>query len=152
MAYSTVKSLISKAKKNPDFVAEIYSKPNMATLKYDIVSKVINQLISKDTFIDNCDQVLELVYEQDERARMLVHRNRQDVYLINKTDVNKIVKEMGLRYRKVKHIANTANSTTGKILRQQWAIRFLDKYHKDRVYLNLDETFLGMSDFRRMKW
>ena len=59
---------------------------------------------------------------------------------------------MGLRYRKVKHIANTANSTTGKILRQQWAIRFLDKYHKDRVYLNLDETFLGMSDFRRMKW
>jgi hypothetical protein len=61
VAYSTVKSLISKAKKNPDFVAEIYSKPNMATLKYDIVSKVVNQLISKDTFIDNCDQVLELV-------------------------------------------------------------------------------------------
>ena len=28
----------------------------------------------------------------------------------------------------------------------------LDKDHKQRVYLNIDETWLGMSDFRRMKW
>ena len=28
----------------------------------------------------------------------------------------------------------------------------LDKDHKARVYLNIDETWLGMSDFRRMKW
>ena len=28
----------------------------------------------------------------------------------------------------------------------------LDKEHKTRVYLNIDETWLGMSDFRRMKW
>ena len=62
------------------------------------------------------------------------------------------MRQMGLRYRKVKHIANTANSTTGKIVRQQWAIQFIEKYHKDRIYLNLDETWLGMSDFRRMKW
>ena len=28
----------------------------------------------------------------------------------------------------------------------------LKKDHKSRVYLNIDETWLGMSDFRRMKW
>ena len=83
---------------------------------------------------------------------MLMKKNRRERCLINKTDVNKIIRNMGLRYRKVKHIANTANSISGKILRQQWAIRFIEKYHKDRIYLNCDETWLGMSDFRRMKW
>ena len=28
----------------------------------------------------------------------------------------------------------------------------LDKDYKNKIYLNIDETWLGMSDFRRMKW
>ena len=28
----------------------------------------------------------------------------------------------------------------------------LERDHKSRVYLNIDETWLGMSDFRRRKW
>ena len=28
----------------------------------------------------------------------------------------------------------------------------LAKDHKERVWLNIDETWLGMCDFRRMKW
>jgi hypothetical protein len=62
------------------------------------------------------------------------------------------MKDLGMSFRKVKHIANTANSTTSKILRQQWALAFLKSDKENRVYLNLDETWLGMSDFRRMKW
>jgi hypothetical protein len=62
------------------------------------------------------------------------------------------MKKQGLRYRKVKHIANSANSNTSKIVRQNWALNFLKSDRQDRVYLNLDETWLGMSDFRRMKW
>ena len=147
MAYSSVNKLVSKARKNPKFVAEIFDKPDMETLKYDIISKFVNELITQDAFIDSCDQVLEKIYASDERAKMLIKRNRRERFLIMRTDVNKVMRQMGLRYRKIVHIANTANSTTGKILRQQWALRFLDRYSKDRVYLNIDETFLGMSDF-----
>ena len=28
----------------------------------------------------------------------------------------------------------------------------LEKDHKSKIYLNIDETWLGMSDFRRRKW
>ena len=57
-----------------------------------------------------------------------------------------------MRYRKVRHVANSANSATSKVVRQHWALAFLKSYKNNRVYLNLDETWLGMSDFRRMKW
>ena len=113
-----------------------------------MITKVIEELIAKDTFIDSCEQVLESVYASDERAKMLVHRNRRDTYLVTKTDVNKVMRQLGLRYRKVNHIANTANSTTGKILRQQWARRFLDSYQEDRIYLNIDETWVSISTGR----
>ena len=62
------------------------------------------------------------------------------------------MKDQGLRFRKVSHIANTANSTISKIIRQKWALAFIQSDKTDRVYLNLDETWLGMSDFWRMKW
>ena len=67
-------------------------------------------------------------------------------------DVRKVMKDLDFRYRKVKHIANSANSNTSKILRQHWALAFLQSDRENRVFLNLDETWLGMSDFRRMKW
>ena len=72
--------------------------------------------------------------------------------MITQSDVNRVMRELGMRYRKVNHIANSANSTTSKILRQQWALAFLASDSKDRVFLNLDESWLGISDFRKMKW
>jgi hypothetical protein len=117
ISYSAVKSLISKAKKNPEIIAEIFSKPTIKSLKFEIISKVVNELISKDSFIDSCDFVLEKIYESDDRAKMLMKNNRRKRFLVNSTDVNKVMRQMGLKYRKVKHIANSANSTTGKIVR-----------------------------------
>ena len=58
-----------------------------------------------------------MVYETDERASMIVNKGRRDKYLITKADVNQVMKKMGLRYKKIIHIANTANSTSSKILR-----------------------------------
>ena len=58
----------------------------------------------------------------------------------------------GMRYRKVKHIPLGTNTDRNLILRQRYVMAVLKKDHKSRVYLNIDETWLGMSDFRRMKW
>ena len=60
--------------------------------------------------------------------------------------------EKGMKYRKVKHVPLGANTDRNMILRQRWVMAVINKDHKFRVYLNIDETWLGMSDFRRMKW
>ena len=89
----------------------------MEALKYEIIEKVVNQLCLEDAFIDSCEQVLEKIYETDDRAKMIVNKSRHDKYLIQKSDVNKVMKQMGLSYRKVVHIANSANSLSSKLLR-----------------------------------
>ena len=71
---------------------------------------------------------------------------------ITDLEVRRVMLAKGMRYRKVVHIPLKANSDRNLVLRQRWAMAVLEKDHKHRVFLNLDETWLGMSDFRRMKW
>ena len=57
-----------------------------------------------------------------------------------------------MRYRKIQDVALYTNSEKNLILRQRWALEFLSLCWKKKVFLNIDETWLGMSDFRRRKW
>ena len=84
---------------------------------------------------------------------MVIDRLQQQSGIICKTsEVRKVMKDKGMRYKKVLHVPIGANSPRNLILRQRWAMTCLDKDHKERVWLNIDETWLGMSDFRRRKW
>ena len=60
--------------------------------------------------------------------------------------------ELGMRFRKIKTVSLHSNSEKNLVLRQRWALEFLAQARKKKVFLNIDETWLGMSDFRRMKW
>ena len=60
--------------------------------------------------------------------------------------------EMGLRYRKVVAVSLHENSVRNLVLRQQWAARYLDQALTRTRIINIDESWLGMEDFRRMKW
>jgi hypothetical protein len=60
--------------------------------------------------------------------------------------------QLGMRYRKIERVSLHANLEKNKILRQQWAEAFIKLWQESKVILNVDETWLGMSDFRRMKW
>ena len=83
-----------------------------------MVGKVIDGLIARDNFIDSCESVMNKVYEADVGSKQLIqHPRGHSRYFINKTDVNKVMKDLGMRYRKVTHIANTANATTSQVLR-----------------------------------
>ena len=76
------------------------------------------------------------------------------------------MKDLGFKYRKVNHIAMSANSERSLVLRQQWAITLLKQKPENKILINLDEvsryhflmiflylqTWLGMSDWRRFKW
>ena len=71
---------------------------------------------------------------------------------IKESEACKIMRDLGMRYRKVQHIALSANSQRSLVLRQQWAVKLLHQDLESTIICNLDESWLGMSDFRRMKW
>ena len=61
-------------------------------------------------------------------------------------------RDLRMRYKLVKPISWFENSIKSKILRQQFALAFLEIDLEKKVILNIDETALGHSDFRRRKW
>ena len=61
-------------------------------------------------------------------------------------------KEMDMSYRKINKIALQANSSNNLFLRQRFAIKWLSITQKKTIFINIDETWLDMSDYRRMKW
>ena len=57
-----------------------------------------------------------------------------------------------MSYRKIIKGAVHLNSTCNLIMRQEWAKRFIKLWEAGKTFLNIDESWLSMSDFRRMKW
>jgi len=57
-----------------------------------------------------------------------------------------------MKYRKVVEISLHENSFRNLVLRQQWALKFVELAMKKTRIINIDETWLGMEDFRRRKW
>ena len=72
---------------------------------------------------------------------------------VTENTVRSVMKEeLDMRYRKIKTISLHSNSEKNLVLRQRWALEFLTQARRKKVFINIDETWLGMSDFRRMKW
>ena len=44
------------------------------------------------------------------------------------------------------------NSVRNVLLRQAWARRFLQPDLNNKIFLNIDESWIGQTDFRRMMW
>ena len=65
---------------------------------------------------------------------------------------NVMTKEMDMHYSKMKNISLHANSHTNLILRQRYAIKLLELSKKKTIIVNIDETWLDASDYRRFRW
>ena len=65
---------------------------------------------------------------------------------------NVLKADLSMSYRKIHDVAVFSNGEKNLILRQRWALEFLSLTWKKKVFLNIDESWLGMSDFRRRKW
>ena len=61
-------------------------------------------------------------------------------------------KEMDMSYARIKNISLHGNSPNNLIMRQRFAIKMLALTNKKTIFLNMDETWLDASDYRRMKW
>ena len=60
--------------------------------------------------------------------------------------------DLNLRYKKINATSWQGNSAKNIILRQSFAKAFLKIDLTKKRIINIDETWLGMTDFRRMKW
>ena len=61
-------------------------------------------------------------------------------------------KELQMSYVKIKDQAVNINSTKNILLRQEWARQFLAPSLENKHWLNIDESWLNMMDFRRRAW
>jgi hypothetical protein len=67
--------------------------------------------------------------------------------------LKKIMKEeLDLRYKKISPISWQGNSDRNKILRQQFAQTLMEVDISKKTIINIDESWLGKSDFRRFSW
>ena len=63
-----------------------------------------------------------------------------------------MVNDLCMSYRKITSIAIFGNSTRNLVCRQRFALKMIEVLTSGKRILNLDQTWLGMMDFRRMKW
>ena len=57
-----------------------------------------------------------------------------------------------MRYKRIKPVSLHLNSAKNLILRQQFALKLIDLFKRNKIIISIDETWLGMTDFRKMKW
>ena len=94
----------------------------------------------RDTFLDSVESTKRILKDEfGEKAS--VKEIRDIMYHDNR-----------MRYRKIKRCSIHVNSIKNLVLRQQYAIQFLELVQQKKNFINIDETWLGMSDFRRQKW
>ena len=78
--------------------------------------------------------------------------SRHDIEIPGHQVVSVIKKDMGMRYRKINAISVHTNSNKNLVLRQQFALKLITLMHQGKRILNVDQSWLVMTDFRRRKW
>ena len=96
--------------------------------------------MEEEYFLDSSKTVADFI-SHDNDFKVLPH----EAYKVMKHN-------MGMKYKKVTQASIHLNSTANLILRQQWARDYMNLWSSKRRFINIDETWLGMSDFRKRKW
>ena len=88
------------------------------------------------------------------RAEQIVEEVKRDYDLkVSNAFVGKVLRQVyGMRYKKVQRVAFLGNSNRNLYLRQKCAQKMLSLLNEGKVIVNIDESWLSESDFRRKKW
>jgi hypothetical protein len=106
---ATVGMLVSKARKKPKFMDELFAKQDLRQLKTSRVQQVVNDMTSNDAFIDSCKCVVAKTNETFEDSNSDTSVPAYSL-TVTAAETRSIMKGMGLKFKKVHHIAMTANS------------------------------------------
>jgi hypothetical protein len=61
-------------------------------------------------------------------------------------------KRLGLKFKKIKKIPFRGNSEKNLVLRQQFAMKMLELLESGKRVLNIDESWMTSTNFKRSKW
>ena len=108
--------------------------------KKDLIAKAVHTIQERDGAVksagqvaDEANQALDLDFEP--------------------WDVRKVLREeLHMSYRKLEQLHPGTNSDLNKVIRKQWAIEYMRLLKARRTIINIDETWLNMTEFRRHAW
>ena len=61
-------------------------------------------------------------------------------------------RRLGLKFKKIKKVPFHGNSEKNLVLRQQFAMKLLELLENGKRVLNIDESWLSSTNFKRSKW
>ena len=135
-----VSTICKKAKENGNYLRELVRKRDEKAARQVVVAETVQEMNQLNVFVDSAGSVRKVLADA-----MDVKVSEQEIREIMKRD-------LGMRYRKVLPVSIHGNNERNLVLRQQYAIRLIHLLKEGKTILNVDETWLGMSDFRRRKW
>ena len=126
--------------KDRDFINDRLRAEDAKTVRQQLIMEQVDSMVKDHTFVDS----VAMVKEKLEEATSHTWKSWEIKHVLRD--------ELHMRYKKIKHVSVHANSQKNLVLRQQFALELIKHIHAGKTILNVDESWLGMSDFRRMKW
>jgi hypothetical protein len=108
--------------------------------KREVIRQKVIEMNQLNVFVDSAEHVRRALQED-----LGLEATVQEIRTVMRED-------LGMKYRKVVPTSIHGNSVKNLVLRQQFAINLTRLLQDGKVILNMDESWLGMSDFRRRKW
>ena len=135
-----VSILVKKSEKNNNFFDEMMQQRNDAKELNNTVKISIREYLKHGIHLGSVEEIRKKLHEdkgieiKDPKLLHIMH------------------KEIGLRYKRVADVSWQGNSERNLILRSQFAQEFYKLKLEKKTIINIDETWLGMTDFRNMSW
>ena len=135
-----VSRLVQQARKDRNFLAEMLEKESNRELTSLAIARRANVILEQGGNIWKAGHLLGPL-------------NYNDGVSTTVQAVRKVLRhDLGLRFRKVKTIPYQGNMQRCLVLRQKYALTMIEILLSGKRVLNIDETFLISTDFRRCKW
>ena len=135
-----VSNLVRVAKKVPGFLRELQDKDYRKQESKDKIFKIILDMLQNGAYLSS----VRFIRDQIQKLHKIEIKESQMKQLM--------VQDFGMRYKKVKEISYTSNDDKNLILRQQFAKTFINLDLNKKVIINIDESWINMTDFRRRRW
>lgn len=129
-----------KAKKNPKFLEELSAEEDQKGADLDEVLWAVRECLNENGSMNSLKEIRSWLKEKH-------HINIKPWKLRNI-----MFAKMKLRYKRIEPISWQGNSPKNLVLRQHFAMTFLKQDLTKKTIVNIDETWLGMSNFKRMRW
>ena len=135
-----IQSIASKVKHNPAFFRELRSRCEHKDRCEDAVKVTTSQQLEEGVLIEKAQQIKERVKADHQLD-------------VSQSLVRQVFKQhLGMKYKKIKRTMYTANREKNLCLRFEYSKVMISLLQEKMRVINVDETWIGESDFRRRKW